>query len=155
MRNSEIPESDRSERIRRLRRELEETGSVNPDPESDPDYLARLNQANLSQTESSTPSPDNPWEPLPRSMDHDPDLPAQHLPRVYRGKPRNQIVGSQGTLDAGKKKRVMSAISSGREMTKPQPIERGRLGTTSPADRQKAAQQRHEIREDMEKRGEL
>lgn len=154
MENREVPINPRTERIRRLKAVIDQGGRIDLNPESDPEYLERVRLANLGQTETAAPSNDNPWEPLPRSIDHDPASPAQHLPRIIHGKPVNQVVGTQPELTGKKTKRVMSRRGKGRIMKKPQPYERGRLGPTSATDRQEADEQRHEIRESMHERGE-
>lgn len=124
------------------------------DPYQDPETIATIDKANLDQASISQHSDDNPWKPLPRSADHDPDSPAHHLPRKPYGKPVNKVVGTQGELEGGKKPVVLSRTGRVSELKGPQPYERGRVGQDSPKDQQRANQQRRAIRQDMRERGE-
>ncbi len=145
--------SPRKARIERLKKQMAE-GNLILDPYEDPQTQEEIRQANLSQTETTQEDPDNPWEPLPVSMDQDPEISTEHLPRTYNGGRRNQPVVAQGSFDGPPRKRVMSTGSGTRQEKAPQPYERGRVGLNSAKDKKRANQQRFKIAEEMRSRGE-
>ena len=133
-------------------------GYLNPD--NDPEYITRLNEANAEQTMDRDSPNDNPWETLQTSPDQDPHVSTQRVPRTVKGRGVNQPVVVQGALPINGQSaetRVMS-VSSRQRLLKPlQPIERqkarSRKGIADEADDIKAQRQRFAIRESMEKRG--
>lgn len=126
--------------------------------DQDPEYLKRLDEANLSQQTQSPGDLNEALEPIPPSMDHMEGT-SSRVPRKIQGHGVNQPVVTQWTLIGQTEtvNRVMSINSGKRELKPPTPIERqherSKTGTSDPEDDILANAQRWAIRRSQEKKG--